>query len=92
MSEPTFMVPMIRLDIPDAEPEMVEVYQDGTFVADPWPDRVLTLAEETVTVTRAELADLIAAAAAAAVAAQAGQADPDAARTAALTAIKDQAD
>lgn len=87
MSAPTFEVPMIRLDIPDAELEMVEVYADGTFVHDPWPDRVLTDTEETVMVTRTELADMIATAAAAAVTAQADQATTTTIRAAALDAI-----
>lgn len=91
MGEPTFMVPMIRLDVPDAEPELVEVYADGTWVADPWPERVLTPTEGTVTVTRAELADMIATAATAAVAAHTDRADTSTVRAAALSAIEDTA-
>lgn len=85
MSAPTFEVPMIRLDIPDAELEVVEVYADGTFVHDPWPDRVLTDTEETVMVTRTELADMIATAV---IASQSAQADARTVRSAALGAIE----
>ncbi len=85
MSAPTFEVPMIRLDIPDAELEMVEVYADGTFVHDPWPDRVLTDTEETVMVTRTELADMITNAV---IASQSAQADARTVRSAALGAIE----
>lgn len=91
MRETTFIT---VLRVGADEPEQVEVYADDGTPVDP-KQRALhmgTPADDQVTVTRAELADIIATAAAAAVAAQAGQADTEAVRTAALDAIKDQAD
>ncbi|MDQ2636169.1 MAG: hypothetical protein M3Y83_04740 [Actinomycetota bacterium] len=74
----TAIVTMARLDDPAVEPEQVEVYvDDGTPVDPQLRERHMgTPASEppapgnTITVTRAELADMIATAAAAAVAAQ----------------------
>ncbi|TXH22408.1 MAG: hypothetical protein E6R06_17195 [Mycobacterium sp.] len=89
MRETTFIT---VLRIGETEPEQVEVYADDGTPVDP-EQRALhmgTPADEQVTVTRAELSDIVAAATAAAVAAYAGQGDTDAVRAAALDAITPQ--
>ena len=89
----TAFMEMTRLDVPGAETERVEVYiDDGTPVD---PERlarhmgvpVADPADEPITLTRTELADMIATAAAAAVTAQADQATTTTIRAAALNAI-----
>lgn len=95
----TAFVTMIRLDVPDAEPEQVEVYADDGLPVDParldahMGTQAESPAADTVTVTRAELADMIADAAAAAATAQAVKnATPTVVRAAARAAITAQTD
>lgn len=89
MRETTFIT---VLRVGETEPEQVEVYADDGTPVDP-VQRARHMgvpADEQITVTHAQLADIVATAVAAAVDAQAGQADAEAVRAAALDAITPQ--